>query len=74
MDLNMPVMRGDTAARQLRDRGFNGVIVAVTGNEMADGTLKEIGMDDVINKPFDLSQLKEKIRSSVAKRTDGVGL
>lgn len=31
LDLNMPVMRGDEAARVLRDKGYSMPIVAITG-------------------------------------------
>ncbi|KAL8808242.1 MAG: hypothetical protein Q9200_004363 [Gallowayella weberi] len=72
MDLEMPVMDGLTCARMIRQLQKEGAItqhvplIAVTANarrEQIDETL-EAGMDDVMTKPFKVSELLPKIERS----------
>ena len=65
LDLNMPVMDGWTAARELkRDPGTRAIpIIAFTAHAMPgdrDGALAA-GCDDQITKPFDYDELLRKI-------------
>jgi len=61
MDMQMPVMDGLTAARQIRSRlGVADLpIIAMTANAMASDRVEclEAGMNDHVGKPFDLEQL-----------------
>jgi CheY-like chemotaxis protein len=63
MDMSMPVMDGVTATRTLREMGFTGVIVGLTGNALQSDVhaLREAGADRVCTKPVDAEVLKATI-------------
>ena len=54
MDMHMPVMDGHQATRTLREKGYAGLIVAVTASVMSVDSDKAIesGCDDYIAKPI----------------------
>ncbi|RMG65398.1 MAG: response regulator [Bacteroidetes bacterium] len=68
MDLQMPVMDGLTATREIRawygDREDQPRIVALTANTSAEDRRKaqEAGMDDFLGKPVTTEQLQETLR------------
>ncbi|OAP64288.1 hypothetical protein AYL99_00260 [Fonsecaea erecta] len=80
MDLEMPVMDGQTCARKLRDMQDTGELVghipviAVTANaraEQIEMTLQS-GIDDVVSKPFRLPELVPKMKDVLTKfKRDG---
>ncbi len=54
MDLQMPIMDGYEATRQIRQRGYTIPVIALTANlvpEIVD-KIRESGMDDMVVKPF----------------------
>lgn len=63
MDVNMPKMDGFEATKILRERGFNGPIVALTANLALEIEKKalESGITDIVVKPFDPEQLCKAI-------------
>ena len=53
-------MRGTEATKRIRDMGFAGIILGVTGNVL-DDDIKEFkmhGADEVLPKPFELEAFK----------------
>ncbi len=59
LDLAMPEMDGLTAIRELRRRGFRGVVVALTANTSPEirNQCFEAGFDDYIAKPVTVDKL-----------------
>jgi PAS domain S-box-containing protein len=75
MDLEMPVMDGQTCARNLRAMQDSGELVAhvpviaVTANaraEQIEMTLQS-GIDDVVSKPFRIPELLPRMKDNIAK-------
>jgi CheY-like chemotaxis protein len=54
MDLQMPIMDGYQATISLREKGFDGPIIAMTANAFSDDCIKsvEVGMNDFLLKPI----------------------
>jgi len=63
MDIFMPRMNGYEAAKGLRDRGFSKPIIAVTASALKGERDKciEVGMNDVLVKPFKKKDLADKL-------------
>jgi len=63
MDYMMPNMDGPTAAKEIRDLGYQGLIIGVTGNALP-GDIRHFhnsGADSVLTKPVDMSALMRVI-------------
>jgi CheY-like chemotaxis protein len=63
LDLRMPRMDGWTVARKIRNGEVGGnlstiPIAVVSGEIQAEETCRELGVDEFIAKPFDLSQIR----------------
>jgi len=64
LDLNLPGEDGLLLARYLRERFDVGIIVVTAAAELADRVAGlEIGADDYIAKPFDLRELRARVKS-----------
>ncbi|XGA79799.1 response regulator [Halomonas sp. CH40] len=63
MDMQMPVMDGTEATRQLRARGETLPILAMTANAMPEDALRclDSGMQAVITKPVKVTELRNTI-------------
>jgi CheY-like chemotaxis protein len=73
MDLRMPVMDGPEAAQRMRSEGGIEVrtpIIAVTAHVAADGgpSVLGAGFDDLVYKPFDATELLDKIGKQLGAR------
>jgi signal transduction histidine kinase/CheY-like chemotaxis protein len=74
MDVQMPVMDGLAAAREIRQRcGESPYITAMTASAMTadrDACL-DAGMNDFIAKPLRMDDLERPLRAAMARRGDG---
>ncbi len=63
MDLQMPVMDGYTASREIRKCGYQRPIIALTASALmeVEEKVKNAGMDDYVTKPFNPNDLLAKI-------------
>ncbi|WP_419188971.1 response regulator [Stieleria marina] len=57
MDLQMPVMSGLQAAKELRSRGIDVPLVAMTAGAMEARECRKAGFDAYVAKPFDRREL-----------------
>eukprot|EP00607_Mallomonas_marina_P006254 CAMPEP_0182437468 /NCGR_PEP_ID=MMETSP1167-20130531/85070_1 /TAXON_ID=2988 /ORGANISM="Mallomonas Sp, Strain CCMP3275" /LENGTH=596 /DNA_ID=CAMNT_0024630403 /DNA_START=1074 /DNA_END=2864 /DNA_ORIENTATION=+ len=59
MDYQMPVLDGPSAAKAMRDLGYNGPIIGVTGNSLPShiNTFMSSGADRVVSKPLNFDTL-----------------
>lgn len=66
----MPVMDGTTAAREIRRLGYNGTILGVTGNAVAEDVrnFELAGADIVIIKPLDAKKFEDALMTIESRK------
>lgn len=71
MDIQMPVKDGLEAAAELRSRGYQGPIIALTANAMKEDIdkCKAAGCNDFLTKPIDMEQFKNVVSSYLTLAT-----
>lgn len=69
-DIMMPNKTGDAAVKELRDNGYTGPILAVTGNVYKDDIMRyySVGIDKVISKPYRIEVLSFTVNELVHNR------
>jgi signal transduction histidine kinase/DNA-binding response OmpR family regulator len=72
MDMQMPVLDGLSATREMRARGYAGPIVGLTANAFTSDrdACFEAGMDDFLSKPLTRAKLQE-VLGRFLRRLDG---
>jgi two-component system phosphate regulon response regulator OmpR len=68
LDLNLPGEDGLSLARYLRERYDLGIIMVTAAGEVVDRIVGlEVGADDYIAKPFDLRELRARLKSVIRR-------
>ena len=68
LDVNLPGEDGFTLARFLRERYDVGIIMVTAATDIADRVAGlEVGADDYVAKPFDLRELRARIKSVIRR-------
>src|SRR5436190_12848646 len=68
LDVNLPGEDGFTLARFLRDRYDVGIIMVTAATDVADRVAGlEVGADDYVAKPFDLRELRARVKSVIRR-------
>jgi CheY-like chemotaxis protein len=70
MDVQMPVLDGHEATRQLRSSGYRWPIIALTAYAIAEQREESLrfGCDDLVSKPVDWDRLIEVLNAHRDKR------
>ena len=73
MDRNLPHIEGSKFISSLRSEGYNHPVIYVSAKDSSDEILEgfERGGDDYITKPFNLNELKARVKA-IIKRTQNV--
>ena len=71
MDIQMPVLDGYEATKQIRSKNINIPIIALTANAMKEDEekAKEIGMNKHLAKPIDVHKLYETLLEYISPKT-----
>ena len=68
LDVNLPGEDGFTLARFLRERYDVGIIMVTAAADVADRVAGlEVGADDYVAKPFDLRELRARVKSIIRR-------
>ena len=70
MDIQMPIMDGYTATTELRQQGYQGIVIALTANAMEQDRQKclDVGCDDHAPKPINRMELVHTIQRHLSSR------
>ncbi len=71
LDVNLPSMDGYAVCRQLRERGNRLPVLMLTARDSRQDVVQglDLGADDYVTKPFDLTELLARIRALLRRAT-----
>jgi CheY-like chemotaxis protein len=74
LDSVMPNMSGVEACRIIRSMGYEGLIIAITGNILSEDVVdfKLAGVDELVSKPIQLDKLMNVIKDGSSKMVNEV--
>jgi two-component system response regulator TctD len=63
LDMNMPIMDGQSFIKQIRKSGDQTPVIVLTSNSLIDDkvTMFDLGADDYVVKPFELRELEARV-------------
>jgi two-component system response regulator TctD len=63
LDMNMPIMDGQTFIQKVRESGNQIPIIVLTSNSLLSDkiTMFDLGADDYVIKPFEMKELEARI-------------
>jgi len=69
MDRNLPTMEGSLFISKLRQKGYNQAVIYLTAKDSSENILEgfERGGDDYITKPFNLDELKARVKAVIKR-------
>src|ERR1700704_628054 len=75
LDVLMPILDGLDACRRLRERGDATPVLVLTARDSVDDRVAglDAGADDYLVKPFDVEELKARLRALLRRGGDGQG-
>jgi DNA-binding response OmpR family regulator/two-component sensor histidine kinase len=71
LDLNLPLISGDTVLKELRKEGTNTPVIILTATDAVSDRVNclNAGADDYVTKPFSFSELEARV-NAVLRRTE----
>ena len=69
MDRNLPGVEGSVFIEKLRSEGYNQPVIYVSAKDMSEDIVEgfERGGDDYITKPFNINELKARVKSLIRR-------
>ena len=71
MDRNLPGVEGSLFIKKIREEGYNQPVIYVSAKDSSDEIIEgfETGGDDYITKPFNLNELKARVKALIKRTT-----
>jgi len=71
MDRNLPGVEGSIFIEKLRSEGYNQAVIYVSAKDMSEDIIEgfERGGDDYITKPFNINELKARVKALIKRST-----
>lgn len=71
MDRNLPSLEGSVFIQQIRDIGYNQPVIYVSAKDSSDDIIEGFnrGADDYITKPFNIEELKARVKAVIKRST-----